>query len=241
MSELELDLSALSAAQSRTRRRRPQRNGLPRAHEPAQVALARLGDRGGRSRRPRDRRDAGRAASAYSPSSASSTSAPCTSASSIGLPQVEQQKVVPPGERVSVNQSPFPLLRSPLLGPPDAVYTDGATLTQVFGKPGAARLLHHADHRARASRRRSSRRSRPCPGRGRRSSPSRARASPGSGSRGNGTSCASSAGPPASRETRSSGSADDATVRVEGSLEPRPGRAGSRARFADGTRRTIAV
>ena len=57
------------------------------------------------------------------------------------LPQVEQQKVVPPGERVSANQSPFPLLRSPLLGPPDAVYTDGATLTQVFGKPGAARLF----------------------------------------------------------------------------------------------------
>lgn len=57
------------------------------------------------------------------------------------LPQVEEQKVVPPGERVSANQSPFPLLRSPLLGPPDAVYTDGATLTQVFGKPGAARLF----------------------------------------------------------------------------------------------------
>jgi hypothetical protein len=57
------------------------------------------------------------------------------------LPAVEQRTILPPGRELPRAEWPADLLRSPLLGQPDAVYADGGTITEVFGSPGAIRLL----------------------------------------------------------------------------------------------------
>jgi hypothetical protein len=57
------------------------------------------------------------------------------------LPAVAQRTIVPAGRELSREDWPEDLPRSPLLGQPDSVYADGGTITEVFGSPGAIRLL----------------------------------------------------------------------------------------------------
>lgn len=57
------------------------------------------------------------------------------------LPAVKPGPLLPPGRRISARASPVSLLRSSLLGPPDALYSDGRQVTLVYGKPGSIRLL----------------------------------------------------------------------------------------------------
>jgi len=57
------------------------------------------------------------------------------------LPEVQVAPTFDPGTRTRENVTPFPILRSDLLGKPDAVYSELGVVTLLYGTPLAARLL----------------------------------------------------------------------------------------------------
>ena len=57
------------------------------------------------------------------------------------LPQVRPSAPLALGRRIDARRAPFRLLYSHLLGKPDAVYREGAAITQLYGSPGRVRLL----------------------------------------------------------------------------------------------------
>lgn len=57
------------------------------------------------------------------------------------LPEVQRSTPVALGSPMSLDESPFPLLFSKLLGNPDALYRDGVVVTLLYGHPNRVRLL----------------------------------------------------------------------------------------------------
>lgn len=57
------------------------------------------------------------------------------------LPAVEPQAALDLGPEISVEDAPFRLLESRLLGPPDGLYASGNVVTQLYGSPEHVRLL----------------------------------------------------------------------------------------------------
>jgi len=57
------------------------------------------------------------------------------------LPAVEPHAALDLGPEISVEDAPFRLLESPLLGEPDGVYASGDVVTQLYGSPDRVRLL----------------------------------------------------------------------------------------------------
>lgn len=57
------------------------------------------------------------------------------------LPPVTPNAPLALGREIDADQAPFPLLRSKLVGQPDAVYQDGVVVSLLYGKPTKVRLL----------------------------------------------------------------------------------------------------
>jgi hypothetical protein len=57
------------------------------------------------------------------------------------LPAVEPSAPLALGSEIDPSQAPFPILRSDLLGDPDAVYASGEVVTLLYGSPDRVRLL----------------------------------------------------------------------------------------------------
>lgn len=57
------------------------------------------------------------------------------------LPEVRPATRLALGRRLDAHQAPFRLLRSDLLGKPDALYRQGGVITQLYGSPERVRLL----------------------------------------------------------------------------------------------------
>jgi hypothetical protein len=57
------------------------------------------------------------------------------------LPAVEPSVPLALGSEIDPSQAPFPILRSGLLGDPDAVYASGEVVTLLYGSPDRVRLL----------------------------------------------------------------------------------------------------
>lgn len=57
------------------------------------------------------------------------------------LPAVEPSAPLALGSEIDPSQAPFPIVRSDLLGDPDAVYASGEVVTLLYGSPDRVRLL----------------------------------------------------------------------------------------------------
>ena len=57
------------------------------------------------------------------------------------LPAVEPGASLALGTRIAAAESPLPVLRSELLGPPDGIYRSGDVVTLLWGSPQSVRLL----------------------------------------------------------------------------------------------------
>ena len=57
------------------------------------------------------------------------------------LPAVEPGVPLALGTRIDAADSPLPVLRSELLGPPDGIYRSGRIVTLLWGSPRSVRLL----------------------------------------------------------------------------------------------------
>ena len=57
------------------------------------------------------------------------------------LPEIQPPTRLDLGTPIEPDESPIPILRSPLLGDADAVYVDGSIINQLYGDPERVRLL----------------------------------------------------------------------------------------------------